>query len=188
MCIFEAKEVFCQVRFFDETFVESWSEHHCAPFWPKNLLDLTIFRKVASKSTVYSLFWLAFLRPKKCFSKYALLMKFCSILHQSSIVDIFNGKNCLNPFFVNLLRRVQSIACLDLNFWGQKSFVEVLLFDEGLVDSLSEPHCAPFSSKNLLDLTIFRRFASKSTVYSLSWCAFLRPKWFFSKCDLLMKV
>ena len=66
ICIFDAKKVFFEVRFNDGILFDTWSKHHCAPFWPKKLLHLAFFQKVAPKSTVYTLSWFAFLMPKKC--------------------------------------------------------------------------------------------------------------------------
>ena len=129
MCIIGAKEVFFEVRFIDESLVESWEEHHCPTFWQKNLLDFTISRKFASKSTAYNLSRCAFLRLKRFSAKYDFLMKLLSNLDLSTIVHLFDRKICLIwPFFGKLRQKVPSIACFDLHFWGQKSVFRSMLY------------------------------------------------------------
>ena len=69
ICIFDGKIIFFEERFFDDILFDSLSKHHGAPFWPKKLLNLASFQKVPANSTVYTLSRLAFLMPKKFFSR-----------------------------------------------------------------------------------------------------------------------
>ena len=89
--------------------LDSLSEHHFAHFGPKKLLDLASCRKVAPKSTGYTLSRFAFLWPETVFSKESFLVNLCLILYQSTIVHSLGRKNCLIwPRFEKLLQKVQS--------------------------------------------------------------------------------
>ena len=186
ICIFDAKKVFFEVRFFDEFLFDSSSEHHCAPFWPKKLLHLAIFQKVDPKSTVYTLSRFAFLMPKKFFSRYDFLMNFCLILHQSTIVHLFGRKNCfIWPFFKKLIQKVQSIHCLDLHFWCQKSFLRGTIFWWIFVRFIIRAPLCTFLAEKTASFGLFsKRWSKKYSLYTVPICIFDAKK-FFSRYDFL---
>ena len=97
------------------------------------------------------------------------LVDFLSILFQSFIVHIFGGKKFfIWPYFPKSLQKVQSIGCLDLVFFIQIIFFLSQVFGRFLADSISEHHLAHFWPKKLLQLVLFRKVSSISTVYRLS--------------------
>ena len=107
--------------FFQSIIVHSLGRKNCL-IWP-------FFRKVAPKPTVYTLSRLAFLMPKKFFSRYDFLMTFCSILVQSTILHLFGEKTASFGLFSKSCNKMYSLSTVSFCiFEARNCYFEIRLF------------------------------------------------------------
>ena len=187
ICIFEARNnFFRRTDFFDQSFIVRFLDQqsiivHLFSKRPKKLLDLAFFRKVAPKSTVYTLSRLHFWGKNVFFEGMTFLAEFCSILHQSTIVHSLGQKKLL------YLAIFSKSCCKKCSLYT----VSICIFD-GLItaifegndfwitlmhDSLSRaPLCTGWAEKTAW-FGLFSKGCSKylQSIHCLV-LAFLRPK------------
>ena len=154
---------------------DTLSEHRCAQFGPKKLLDFAFFRKVAPKPTVYT-------QSRSCIFDGQITAIFegttflVTLMHDSlSRAPLCTGwaktNSLIWPFFEKLLQKVQSIHCLVLAFLrSENCFYEVGTFLVILMLRffIRAPLCTVWAEKICLIWPYFKNLLQKvQSIHSL---------------------